>query len=226
MELDYRTGQVLDAIKAAGVEDNTIVIWLSDNGASPTGGPAEFRGGSNLPFRGEVGDALAGSIRTVGMIKWPGKIAPRASNEMVSIHDFFPTLASIIGAQVPTDRPIDGVDQSAFFTGKQAKSNRESLLTFIGEEVVAVRWRQYRVYPKQFVSSAGNPAMPGLAGYRMEGAGYPAIFNIEADPREEVNVVASSAWVIAPYLRVIGEYQKSLESYPNPKAVNLTEFGR
>jgi arylsulfatase len=226
MELDYRTGQVLDAIKAAGVEDNTIVIWLSDNGASPTGGPAEFRGGSNLPFRGEVGDALAGSIRTVGMIKWPGKIAPRASNEMVSIHDFFPTLASIIGAQVPTDRPIDGVDQSAFFTGKQAKSNRESLLTFIGEEVVAVRWRQYRVYPKQFVSSAGNPAMPGLAGYRMEGAGYPAIFNIEADPREEVNVVAFSAWVIAPYLRVIGEYQKSLQKYPNPKAVNLTEFGR
>jgi arylsulfatase len=226
MELDYRTGQVLDAIKAAGVEDNTIVIWLSDNGASPTGGPPEFRGGSNLPFRGEVGDALEGSIRTVGMVKWPGKIAPRTSNEMVSIHDFFPTLASIIGAQVPTDRPIDGVDQSAFFTGKQAKSNRESLLTFIGEEVVAVRWRQYRVYPKQFVSSAGNPAMPGLAGYRMEGAGYPAIFNIEADPREEVNVVASSAWVIAPYLRVIGEYQKSLESYPNPKAVNLTEFGR
>jgi arylsulfatase len=226
MELDYRTGQVLDAIKAAGVEDNTIVIWLSDNGASPTGGPPEFRGGSNLPFRGEVGDALEGSIRTVGMIKWPGKIAPRASNEMVSIHDFLPTLASIIGAQVPTDRPIDGVDQSVFFMGKQVKSNRESLLTFIGEEVVAVRWRQYRLYPKQFVSSAGNPAMSGLAGYRMEGAGYPAIFNIEADPREEVNIVATSAWVIAPYLRVIGEYQKSLEMYPNPKAVNLTDFGR
>jgi arylsulfatase len=72
------------------------------------------------------------------MIKWPGKIAPRASNEMVSVHDFFPTLAGIIGAPVPADRPMDGVDQGAFFTGKQAKSNRESLLTFIGEEVAAV----------------------------------------------------------------------------------------
>jgi arylsulfatase len=160
------------------------------------------------------------------MIKWPGKIAPRASNEMVSVHDFFPTLAGIIGAPVPADRPMDGVDQGAFFTGKQAKSNRESLLTFIGEEVAAVRWRQYRIYPKQFMGSAGNPSMYGVGGYRAEGTGFPAIFNIERDPREEVNIVGTSAWVIAPYLRVIGEYQKSLEKYPNPTAVDLTQFGR
>jgi arylsulfatase A-like enzyme len=129
------------------------------------------------------------------MIKWPGKIAPRVSNEMVSIHDLFPTLAKIIGAKVPEDRPIDGVDQSAFFMGEQPKSNRESLITFIGEEIVAVRWRQFRIYPKQFVSSAGNPSMNGGAGYRAEGNGYPAIFNIELDPREEVNATAWSAWV-------------------------------
>jgi arylsulfatase len=226
MELDHRTGQVLDAIKAAGVEDNTIVLWLSDNAAAPTSGPFDSRPGSNGPFRGELGDALEGSIRTIGMIKWPGKITPRVSNEMVSVHDFFPTLAAIIGAKVPTDRPIDGVDQSAFFTGRQPKSNRESLISFIGEEVAAVRWRQYRVYPKQFVSSAGNPAMYGLAGQRQEGNGFPAIFNIEADPREEVNVLGTSAWVIGPYLNVVGEYQKSLQKHPNPKAVNMTQFGR
>jgi arylsulfatase len=226
MELDYRTGQVLDAIKAAGVEDNTIVLWLSDNAAAPTQGPGEDRGGSNGPFRGELGDALEGSIRTVGMVKWPGTIAPRVSNEMVSVHDIFPTLAGFIGAQVPADRPIDGVDQGAFFTGKQPKSNRESLITFIGEEVGAVRWRNYRIYPKEFASSAGNPAMYGLAGARHEGNGFPAIFNIEADPREEYNVVGTSAWVIGPYLKVIGEYMKSLEKYPNPKPVNLTEFGK
>ncbi len=224
MELDYRTGQVLDAIKAAGIEDNTIVVWASDNGSTPTGGPPEFRGGSNGPFRGELGDALEGSIRTIGMIKWPGKIPARASNEMVSIHDFFPTLAAIIGAKIPTDRPIDGVDQSAFFMGKQAKSNRESLITFIGEEIAAVRWRNFRLYPKQFVSSAGNPAMQGLGGYRMEGQGYPAIINIEQDPREEMNLLATSAWVIPQYIKLIGEYEKTLEKYPNPKAVNLTEF--
>jgi len=226
MEMDFRTGQVLDAIKAAGVEDNTIVLWLSDNAAAPTSGPFDSRPGFNGPFRGELGDALEGSIRTIGMIKWPGNIEPRVSNEMVSVHDFFPTLATIIGAKVPTDRPIDGVDQSAFFTGKQQTSNRESLISFIGEEVGGVRWRQYRIYPKQFVSSAGNPAMSGLAGQRMEGNGFPAIFNIEADPREEVNVFGTSAWVLGPYLKLVAEYQKSLQEYPNPKAVNLTQFPR
>ena len=225
MELDYRTGQILDAIKAAGVEDNTIVIWISDNAAAPTGGPSDTRFGFNGPFRGELGDATEGSIRTIGMVKWPGKIAPRASNEMFAVHDWFPTLASIIGAKVPTDRPIDGVDQSAFITGKQEKSNRESLITFIGEEVGAVRWRQYRIYPKEFTMTTGNPPMTGLAGRRAEGNGFPAIFNIEADPREEVNVVGTNAWVVGPYLKLIGEYYKSLEKYPNPKPVKLTEFG-
>src|SRR5271167_996498 len=226
MELDYRTGQVLDAIKAAGIEDNTIVIWLSDNGSTPTAGPAEFRGGSNGPFRGELGDALEGSLRVPAMIKWPGKIAPRVSNEMVSVHDVFPTLAKIIGAKVPGDRPIDGVDQSGFFTGKQPKSNRESLITFIGEEIVAVRWREFRIYPKQFVNSAGNPSMQGINGYRAELNGYPAIFNVEQDPREEVNITADHAWVLGPTLKLIGEYHHSLEKYPNPKAVVLSQFGR
>jgi arylsulfatase A-like enzyme len=226
MELDYRTGEVLDAIKAAGVEDNTIVIWLSDNGPSPVAGPPESRGGSSGPFRGEVGDALEGSLRVPAMIKWPGKIAPRTSNEMVSIHDFFPTLAGIIGAKVPADRPIDGVDQGAFFVGGQAKSNRESLLTFIGEDIAAVRWRQYRIYPKQFTGSPGNPSMSGASGSRAEMNGYPAIFNVEQDPREEVNIAAYTAWVVGPYLKAVGEYQNSLKKYPNPKAVNLTEFAR
>jgi len=226
MELDHRTGEVLDAIKAAGIEDNTIVLWISDNAAAPTSGPFDSRPGSNGPFRGELGDALEGSIRTVGMVKWPGRIAPRVSNEMVSVHDWFPTLASIIGAKVPADRPMDGIDQSAFLTGKQPKSKRESLITIIGEEVAAVRWREFRIYPKQFVASPGNPAMYGLAGIRLEGNGFPAIFNIEADPREEVNVLGTSAWVIGPYLKVVGEYLKSLEKYPNPRAVNMTQFGR
>jgi arylsulfatase A-like enzyme len=54
MELDYRTGEVLDAIKAAGIEDNTIVIWASDDGASPLAGPPASRGGSNGTWAGEL----------------------------------------------------------------------------------------------------------------------------------------------------------------------------
>lgn len=225
MELDARTGEVLAAIQDAGVEDNTIVIWLSDNGATPISGPPEYRGGSNGPFSGELGDAREGSIRVPGMIKWPGKIAPGKNNQMVAVQDFFPTLASVIGVKVPTDRIIDGVDQSDFFTGKQENSNREAYITFIENEVAAVRWHQFRIYPKDFVVSAGVPARPGLAGHRAEMTSMPAIYNIEYDPREQDNLIASKAWVFRPYMAAIGAYYKSLEKYPNPKGVSLTKFG-
>ncbi len=174
MELDHRTGQVLDAIKEAGIEDNTIVVWLSDNGPAQTQAHnTDFMGSSPGPFRGEVGDALEGSLRVPGMIRWPGKIEPRKSNEMVSIHDFFPTLANIIGADVPNDRAMDGVDQSGFFLGKTGQSARESLITFMEGEVAAVRWREWRIYTKQFISSSGNPATMGVGSYRAEGGWLP-----------------------------------------------------
>ncbi len=224
MELDYRTGEVLDAIKAAGIEDNTIVIWASDDGASPLTGPSASRGGSNGMWAGELGDGREGSLRTPAMIKWPGKIKPSKSNGMVSIHDFFPTLANIIGADIPADRAMDGIDQSDFFLGKQKNSNRQSLLTFLGTELVAVRWRHFRMYPKQFIKTEGIPPMTGIFGARTETNGFPIIINLYADHKEEFNIAADHAFVIGPYLQAIGAYKKSLVKDPNPPAFSLTKF--
>ena len=224
LQHDHCVGRVLDAITGAGIEDDTIVIYISDNGASPIAGPGAYRGGSNGFYSGEVGDGREGSIRTPGMIKWPGNIPARKSNEMFSVHDVLPTLAAIAGAQVPQDRPIDGFDQSDFLLGKQEHSNRESLLTFLGDEIVAVRWRQYRFYPKSFVSSAGTPSVPGLCGNRVESNGFPSIFNIERDPAELEDMMAYAAWAIPAYIGVVNEYLKSLEDHPNPPAVSLVEF--
>jgi arylsulfatase len=226
VELDSRTGQVLDAIDEAGIEDNTIVIWLSDNGATMTATvPGEIGGGDNGPFRGELGDAYEGSIRTAGMIRWPGKIKPGVSNEMISVHDFLPTLAQIVGAEIPGDRPYDGFDQSAFLLGKQANSNREHLLTFLGDRLIAVRWRQFRVYPMEIHMSTTNPRVGGYLGTTRETAGFPRIYNIEADPKESMDIaVSGTGWVLGMYSRLIGEYKATLVDHPNPPAPNLTRF--
>ena len=90
------------------------------------------------PFRGELGEATEGSIRTFCFIRWPGHIKPehhllRHVLEM----DFLPTFAAILGAKLPTDRPIDGVDQTAVLLGNSETGARESLLTFIGPDLVA-----------------------------------------------------------------------------------------
>ena len=177
------------------------------------------------PFRGELGDPWEGSIRTVGMVKWPGKITPRVSNEMFSIMDFYPTLARIAGAKVPTDRPIDGVDQGDFLFGRQDTSNRESLLTFTGDQLQAVRWRQFRVYFTDVVPVGSGPSRrSGLSSASVPLNGYPLIYNIERDPREEHNISTTHGWVIAYYLREIMKYRRSLKEHPNPPAPNLTKW--
>ena len=158
------------------------------------------------------------------MMKWPDHIAPRISNEMFTIRDFLPTLAAITGAKVPTDRAIDGVDQSAFLLGRQENSNRDSFLTFIGDRLVAVRWRQWRIYPVEFDSAKTNPATAGYVGTMKELAGYPQIFNIEADPKERLNVAHLNGWVLGPYMKIVAEYQQSLKKFPNPPAPTLTDF--
>ena len=118
-EMDYNVGQVLDAVDAAGIRDNTIFIFTSDNGAEffkPWNGWAG-------PWRGNYVTALEGGLRVPFMVRWPGKIpAGRTSNEIVHGVDMFATLAKFTGAKVPDDRPIDSLDQSDLFLGKSEES--------------------------------------------------------------------------------------------------------
>ena len=126
MEGDFHVGQVMDALKALGIDDDTILIFASDNG--PQGMTVRELGNSGTPdsgfsgpFRGELGDASEGAVRTCAFVRWPGHVKPdTTSYAMFSEMDFLPTLADIVGAKLPTDRPIDGVDQSDVLFGQSA----------------------------------------------------------------------------------------------------------
>jgi arylsulfatase len=232
MEGDAIVGRILDALDELGLARDTIVVFASDNG--PQGEVVrEFGGdmpdmGSPGPFRGELGDVSEGSIRTAAVIRWPGRIRPRSSYAMFSIMDFFPTLARIANGKVPDDRPIDGVDQSDLLLGRSDTGRRDALLTFVGPDLVAARWKQFRAY---FADVA--PGRSGWGGATLLGGvgasatpmnGYPKVFNIESDPREEHNIGAQYEWVIGPTLKVVEEYKASLRRYPNPPAANITRF--
>jgi arylsulfatase len=113
MEGDYHVGEIMDALKQLGVDDNTLLVFASDNGpwahlASAFGNQGTPDVGSPGPFRGELGEVTEGSIRTFCFIRWPGKVKPgTSSNAMFSIMDFFPTFAGVNrcqGADRPTDR--------------------------------------------------------------------------------------------------------------------------
>ncbi|MCP4710905.1 MAG: hypothetical protein GY869_19965 [Planctomycetes bacterium] len=76
-------------------------------------------------------------------------------------------------------------------------------MTFIGSRLAAVRWRQWRLYPVEFLDPRGNPSTSGYMGTIRETTDYPRAYNIESDPTEEVNVMHTNAWLIAPYQQLI-----------------------
>ena len=231
MEGDYHVGQILDALKDLEIDNDTIVVFASDNG--PFGDVCREFGnegtpdrGTSGPFRGELGEVTEGSIRTVGLIRWPGQVqAGTSSYAMFSIMDFFPTLASIVGGKMPTDRPIDGVDQSDVLLGKSTDGHRDSLLSFIGPQLVAARWKQWRIYfTDMHPTGTGTQRLGGIGSANSSMAGYPRVYNVELDPHEDLNVASLFAWVGDPAFEAIREYERSVAEYPNPPAPNLTHF--
>ena len=231
MEGDHHVGQILDTLKALGVDNDTLVVFASDNG--PQGETTREMGnqgtpdmGNSGPFRGELGEATEGSIRTFCLVRWPGKVKPgTASYAMFSTMDFFPTFARLIGATIPTDRPIDGIDQTDVLFGTSETGNRDSLLTFIGGDLVAVRWKQWRFYfTDVHPTGIGPQRQPGMFAASAPMAGYPKVYNIEMDPHEDLQVGALFGWTAGPALEVVEKYKETLKKYPNPPAPNLTKF--
>ncbi|HXC95300.1 MAG TPA: arylsulfatase [Edaphobacter sp.] len=204
-EMDFRTGQILDAIKEAGIEDNTIVIFASDNGPEATD-PWE---GDSGPWRGTYFTAMEASLRTPFIIRWPGKVpAGRVSNEIVHIVDMYPTLARVGGAAVPTDRPIDGIDQLDFFLGKQENSNREGFPAYVADRLSAVKWHNWKMHFIWQVNMYDPPIR--LA--------EPKIVNLLTDLKEERDVAAKTSWVSVPMVKILTEWEQSLKKYPPIKA--------
>jgi arylsulfatase len=231
MEGDYHVGQIMDTLKQLGAENDTILVFASDNG--PAGEDYREFGnqgspdmGNSGPFRGELGEATEGSIRTCAIIRWPGQVKPDSSSyAMFSIMDFLPTFAHIVGGKMPTDRPIDGVDQTDVLLGKSEAGHRESMLSFIGPDLVAARWKQWRVYFTDIhPTGIGPQRQPGIFSASSPMAGYPKSYNIEMDPHEDLVVGGLYAWVSGPALKVVEEYLETVKKYPNPPAPNITRF--
>ena len=136
-----------------------------------------------------------------------------------------PTFASIVGSKMPTDRPIDGVDQTDVLLGNSAMGHRESLLSFIGADLVAARWKQWRIYLTDIhPTGIGPQRQPGFFSASAQMAGYPKVYNIEMDPHEDLNIAGLFGWTAGPGLEEVEKYMASVKKYPNPPSANITQF--
>ena len=217
MEVDYNVGLILYAIKKAGIEKNTIIILTGDNGAANYPSPGIVTGevgGSNGPWRGGLSTAYEGGMRTPAMIRWPGHIpAGNVSDEIVADLDWYPTIANLIGEpkRIPTDRPIDGINQKDFLLGKKEKSNREHVVTYVGDKVFAVKWRDMKIH---FAASEGTHSV-------VQTYTFPQVFDIKEDVKESFELWGNEgyihAWVMGPVMKILAEVQGSMQKYPNIK---------
>lgn len=220
IEHDYRVGQVVKAVEAAGLSKNTIIVYASDNGPDRAYFPDI---GDTGPFRGYLGSVHEGSIRTPMMIRWPNKIhAGQVSNELVSITDFMPTLTNLVGGKVPKDRGIDGVDQTGLFFNNEGKSKRDGVLFFHDEIFMAAKWRQFKIYFK------GEGAMQEDRAYDELWA--PQVYNIMTDPKELNDIGLKNLWILAPALKQLVPFYASVRQFglvesgaarPSPGAVTI-----
>ena len=209
METDYHVGQVIDTLKEIGKDNNTIVVFTSDNGPTLDQWPDS----GYSPFRGGIGTVYEGGVRVPCIIRWPGEIEEgRVSNEIMCTMDLFSTFASLGEGEIPSDRPIDGLDQTDFLLGRQDNSSREWVVWYTGTDSgattlpAAMRWHQFKVI---------RTAYDSFQGPESDYSQIPAVYNIEMDPGEEHNIAGEHDYVIEAFQTVYRQLVASMKKYPN-----------
>jgi arylsulfatase A-like enzyme len=184
-EFDYETGRLLDALGELGLDDSTLVIYTSDNGPwnqakytdRKKGHPeGSIFWGESGPLRNGKGSCYEGGYRVPCIVRWPGKVpAGRVSDAVFATIDFLPTFAALCGFDVPDDRRIDGVDQTALLLG-QRETGREDFY-FHSAGVRLGRWKYLK--PDAF-----------FHGYAIEDDRVKEheLYDLETDLGEQVNV--------------------------------------
>ncbi|XP_072025590.1 arylsulfatase-like [Amphiura filiformis] len=211
-EMSWGVGEVMSEIKRLGMDDNTLVLFSSDNG-----GHSELcnEGGDNGIFRGGKANYFEGGLRVPGIMRWPGHISPGiVSSTVISQMDLFPTLVTMVGGEVPIDRKIDGLNMLSHLplnissaddmetTPKPTELDIRPLFFYCNDNLFAVRYGAFKIhYQTMPVKSrleygqtdtcleAGFPTQNYFnclwcGSFCVEKHDPPLIYNVEADPGE------------------------------------------
>lgn len=198
--IDWSCGEILAAIKQAGIDEQTLVIFTSDNG--PARHPAP-------PLRGGKGNTWEGGMRVPFIARWPGKVpAGAACAEQASVMDILPTFAGLAGARMPTDRVIDGKDIWPLVSGRPgARTPHEAFFYHSAYgDLSAVRSGQWKLHIK--ISAYGRSAK--------EKEAVPALYDLSADIGEQTNVAADHPDVVERLTKMAAEFDAQLKKDARP----------
>jgi len=210
--IDWSTGQILDKLKELGLDDNTLVIFTSDNGPWLSKGKD---GGSALPLRDGKGTTFEGGMREPCIMRWPGKIpAGRTCSEIASTIDVMPTLAGLAGAKIPADRIIDGKDIWPLMSGVAgAKTPHEAYFYSSGNELQAVRSGKWKLHLDRARPQAGRKKNAPAQGGQKTPA---ALYDLQADVGEKNNVAEQNPDVVNRLQALADAFRADIEKNRRP----------
>ncbi|MDJ0860235.1 MAG: sulfatase-like hydrolase/transferase [Dinoroseobacter sp.] len=198
--IDTWFGELLTRVDEMGVAENTMVIFMADNGIfkqySPNSGMQE------LIYRGGKAEHLEGGVRVDAFVRWPAGIEGGTyAGDIIHVSDLFTTLARIGGGTefIPRDRVIDGVDQTALLLQGEGNSRRDYVYIYEGPVLRSIVKQEFKMH-------LPAPGVPGAAA---------PVFNLLRDPRELVPDIGGSLWSGAAFQDMAKRHQKMIAKYPH-----------
>ncbi|MCA9173651.1 MAG: sulfatase-like hydrolase/transferase, partial [Planctomycetales bacterium] len=200
MHLDHAVGRIVDALEKAGVRDNTLLVFTSDNGGSTAANntqpypdddcPAGKIPGNNRPLRGEKGAVYEGGIRVPTLVSWPGNIQPRRNATPAFICDWMPTLCELADYQPPRDLHWDGVSIASLLMKDVPPPERSIYIAGPRERTAALRRGDWKLVAHGEGSSQ-----------KFE------LYNIPADISEKTNLAAQHPERVEQLKTILAEYR-------------------
>ncbi len=193
-EIDWSVGQILQTLTKLSLDENTLVIFTSDNGPWLSYGT---HGGSARPFREGKGTAWEGGVRVPCVMRWPGKIQANSEcSELAATIDVLPTIAKLVGAELPA-RKIDGLDISSLLLTDSAKTPHEVYWYYWADGLHAIRSGKWKLhFPHNYVH-VDLPGENGLPGKLSQPKTELALYDLENDIGELDNVSVQNPEVVA-----------------------------
>ena len=197
-EIDWSVGEILDALKRTGIDENTFVIFTTDNG--PARPPIGI--GTAAPCKGSKGMTWEGGSRVPTVVRWPAGIAAGDTiDEVMTAMDLLPTFATLAGAEMPTDRVIDGKDIMPVLQAK-ASSPHEAIFYHRLSKLCAVRSGKWKLHLGK--------------GGRKDGSTIRALYDLDSDIGETTNVLKENPDVAKRLQGMVEVFQKDLKQNSRP----------
>lgn len=197
-EIDWSVGQVLQKLRDTGLDENTLVVFCSDNGPWLI---FDDHGGSAGPLRDGKGSTFDGGMREPTIFWWPKTIpAAEVTANVGSTMDLMATFTSLAGLPLPSDRKLDSYDLTPVLK-QTGKSNREALFYYRGYELMAVRVGPWKMHLK---------TQTGYGQPKAEVHNPPLLYQLEEDPGESRNLAKENPAVIESIQKVIEQHQKEM----------------